>query len=185
MENTKIPSITNFQPLQPISVPVKTVNQPVVEKQTPQIANSDLVSEAKSRPQPIPDKFFNRTQSEILLQALYYVWDAFERSNVPFFLTGQTAEDAMANKDLSGEIVTVGVRRVEWVSGGGRVFRTFMGEPISEDPGRATYRYENVPIYIGIYDDHDCIIGTDSINYRYETFRVPNPYSTFTQLFTR
>lgn len=166
MENMKIPSITDIPQLERIYEPVSTGNQPAPVKQRPQIASGDVNFEA--------DK---------LLKALYWLWDGFERSNVPFFLTGQTYEDVVNDRDLSGNRVTVGVRRVEWVSGGARVLRTFIGEPTSEDAVRACYRFEGVPIDIEIYDDHDCIIGTDSVSYRYEVFKVPNPYETFKKIY--
>lgn len=161
MQNMKIPSITDMPQLQPIKV------EPKPTQVSPMFRDSVTVT------------------SERLLKALYWIWDAFERANVPYFLTGQTAVDAMANKPLSGEKVTVGIREVEWISGGGRILRTFLGEPHYEDKRYAQYEFEGVPVFIEKYDDHECIIATDTIIYGYETFRVPNPYETFVKLFTQ
>lgn len=120
--------------------------------------------------------------SEKLLNALYWIWDAFSRAHVPFFLVGQTAKDAMANKELTGDKVTVGTRRMEWVSGGRRILDAF-AQPLEEDQNKATYEFEGTLVIVHVYDDHDCIMNTDSINYKYESFKVPNPYKTFEEIY--
>lgn len=119
-----------------------------------------------------------------LLQALYKIWDAFERANVPFFLVHQTAEDAMKQRDLTGDKVEVGVRRMEWISGGRRIIDGFI-TPVSEDKDAALYEFDGVPVIVHVYDDHECIIQTDMVRYRYEEFKVPNPYETFQKVFSK
>jgi hypothetical protein len=122
--------------------------------------------------------------AEKLLAALYYIWDAFERANMPFFLVYQTARDVMLNHDLTGSKVEVGVRGVEWISGAKRVFDNFAGEPLEETPEKATYMHVGVPIVVHVYQkDDECIVQTDMVRYRYEEFKVPNPYQRFLEVY--
>lgn len=115
-----------------------------------------------------------------LLDALYYIWDAFERSNMPFFLVWDSARRALLNVDLQGEYVCVGVRSNEWRGGAQRIFAAFAGEPEEEDGNLLIYRHNGVPIHIHLFEkDHECIVQTDMVRYRYEEFKVPNPYQKF------
>lgn len=118
-----------------------------------------------------------------LLAALYYIWDAFERSSLPFFLVKETAESVMKQHDLKGDKIDVGVRDMEWRGGSERIFKTFMGEAEIETDSEAIYTFEGVPIVVHIYPDHECLRQTDNILYKNEDFRVPNPYSQFKQLY--
>lgn len=120
---------------------------------------------------------------ERLLKALYWVWDAFDRSMVDFFLINQTYKDARKNKDLSGDKLEIGIRRMEWVGGGRRLLDTFMGLPLEETPTVARYEYEGVPVLLHIYDDSDCITALDSLVYAREIFKIPNPYSKFEEIY--
>lgn len=167
MQNTKIPSITDTKPLAVISVPKQILTLEEVEEKHQEVVKLESL------------------EADKLLKALYWVWDAFDRANVPYFLVYQTAEDVIAQKDLSGDRVTVGIRKPEWLGGGRRLLDAFLGNPIIEEDNYASYDHEGVPVIIHIFEDHECIQATDAVQYRYETFKVPNPYSTFTQVFTR
>ena len=127
--------------------------------------------------------------SQELLDALYWVWDALERSSIPFFLVYQTYEDAKANRDLTGDKVEIGVRRNEWVSGGRRIMDAFI-TPATETDDEVIYHYKKVNssnisilVIVHIYDDSPCITSLDMIHYRYEEFYVPNPYKTFIEVY--
>jgi hypothetical protein len=130
--------------------------------------------------QPITTKY----SPQQLLDALYYIWDAFERSNMPFFLVWDTARQAILNADLRGDKVEVGVRAVEWRSGAKRIFDAFVNEPIEEESDTVTYEFHGVPVIVHIFEkDHECIVQTDMVRYRYEEFKVPNPYQKFIEVF--
>ena len=138
---------------------------------------------------PIPtsmaaiDAVIKELDSQILLDALYFIWDAAERGQLQMFLIGDTARDVMANTDLVGDKITVGVRRNEWESGQGRIAQMFMEHelrsPMKVEPAMLTYTYQGVPIVIKIYEDNPTLMGMDVAFYRYETFNLPNPYSLF------
>lgn len=132
--------------------------------------------------EPIDPSIDPSIDPDKLLVALYWIWDAFERTNMPFFLVKQTAKDVMAHKNLTGNKVTVGVRRNEWISGARRILDAFI-QPIDENENVALYEHQGVPIEVYVYEDHDCIINTDMIRYRHEEFKLPNPYSTFEQIY--
>ena len=123
-------------------------------------------------------KVLKKQTSEQLLNGLYKIWDAFERANVEFFLVGQTYYDAKGNRDLVGDKVTVGVRKNEWISGGRRLIDAFI-VPQHETEDLVTYEFEGVPVELRVYKDSDCILNCDTINYRHETFKTPNPYPEF------
>lgn len=142
----------------------------------------DIVEE--QAPVTMAGKPLQEFSSQQLLDALYWIWDAFERSNVPFFLVFQTAEDAIKQHDLTGDRVEIGVRRMEWVSGGKRIIDAFV-MPLSEGKDEAIYEYRGVPVIVHVYDDSDCVVQTDMVRYRYEEFKIPNPYSKFKELYGR
>ena len=127
--------------------------------------------------------------SQELLDALYWMWDALERSSMGFFLIHQTYEDAKKGNPLTGDKVELGVRKNEWVSGGKRILDAFI-KPTSETLTEAVYLYKkvnskNVPvkIIIHIYEDSPCITSLDMIHYMYERWSVPNPYSEFIKIY--
>lgn len=123
-----------------------------------------------------------------LEDALMWIWDAFERSAMPFFLIHQTYEDAKNDRPLTGDHVEIGVRYNEWTSGPRRILNAFT-LPIEENDMVAEYRFggvdnnKSIPVIVRIYPDHECIIATDQIRYRYEEFQIPNPYSKFKELY--
>jgi hypothetical protein len=120
-----------------------------------------------------------------LLQALYFIWDAAERGQLQMFLIGDTAKQVIANEDLKGDKITVGVRRNEWNSGQGRIAQTFMehelGTKAVELDSQVSYKFRGVPIIIKLYEENPCLTSFDVVYYGYETFNLPNPYKTFVE----
>jgi len=117
-----------------------------------------------------------------LLNALYWIWDVFDRCNVPFFLVNQTAKDVIAQRDLTGNKIEVGIKQTEWISGGRRLLDAF-ATPLSETEDSATYQFEGIPVILHVYKPSECIEQTDMVRYRYEQFKVPNPYSKFVEIY--
>lgn len=154
MENTKIETVA-------------TPNQPQIDHIT----------------EDFQEKVQAKHTSEELLNALYWIWDAFDRANVQFFLVHQTAEDAMKNYDLTGDKVEVGIRRNEWVSGGRRLLDAFLDTPLTESDTTAEYVHDGVTILLHNYDDIPSIMQLNPIIYRNESFTVPNPYSEFKEIY--
>ncbi len=137
---------------------------------------------------PVEQKPADRDPQD-LLDALYWVWDAFDRSNVPFFLVHQTYEDAIKDRSLRGDKVEIGIRKNEWNSGGRRILENFI-QPVKESETEALYEFRRVnsnevpvPVILHIYPDSPCITATNPIMYKYENFSVPNPYSEFIKIY--
>ena len=187
MENTTTPQSINEEE-KTTDAPVEST--PVETPDTPPQPSADTDSTSRMTPaqeidhvtQDYQEKVQNKVSSEKLLDGLYWIWDAFERANVHFFLVGQTAEDAIANKDLSGHAVEVGVRKNEWIAGGRRIIDAFI-TPKEEEEMIVLYEHEGVPVILKVYEDSDCVRQTDTIMYRYERFQIPNPMSTFKELY--
>lgn len=119
-----------------------------------------------------------------LLDALYFIWEAAERGQLGMFLMGDTARQVIEQGDLSGDKITVGVRRNEWDSGQGRIAQTYLehelGNKPKEDEGLITIKARNaVPIHIKLYEENPTISSFNIVYYRYETFNLPNPWSKF------
>lgn len=119
-----------------------------------------------------------------LLEALYLIWDAAERGQLQMFLVGDTAKQAIAQGDLSGDKITVGVRRNEWDSGQGRIAQTFLEHELGHklvdiDNEVLIQDRAGTPISIKLYNENPYLESFDIIYYGYETFLLPNPYSEF------
>ena len=121
--------------------------------------------------------------SQLLLDALYFIWDGAERSQTQMFLIGDTAKQVREDEDLTGDKITVGIRRNEWFSGQGRIFQDFckheLGGWENNNEVLVVYKFHDVPIHIKIYDENPTLSSFDTVFYRYETFSLPNPYSVF------
>lgn len=101
------------------------------------------------------------------------------------FLTGHTAETALANAYLSGDRITIGVRENEWRSGSTPILLAFTGLPVAETATEVIFKnpFNDVPVFLHIYPDDETIIAPQTIFYANEHFNVPNPYALFTQHF--
>lgn len=163
--------IVNGQTI-PVTNPQQGIPQPStpVDAITPTVTTAPTVQIVEEELPPSPSE---------LLNALYYAWDAFDRANVVFFLVNQTAKDVKDQFDLTGNGVEIGIRRMEWVSGGRRMLDAFLGLPTEESESQAIYLYNNVPITLNIYEDSSCITSPDTILYRNEVFRLPNTLELF------
>ena len=119
---------------------------------------------------------------EELLAALYFCWDAFERSTLNFFLIRDTAKQVKANGELSGDYLSIGVRRMEWNGGQQRILADFLEHEhivLNETPEGLVFMYKNVPIYLNVYEENPTLEGLDTVFYGNETFLTPNPLSLF------
>ena len=119
---------------------------------------------------------------ELLLKALFFFWDGFERSTMNFFLVKDTARQVMADQSLTGDRLTLGIRKNEWVGGQQRVFQAFMEHekilPTRVENG-LLFTYFEVPVYLYIYKDNPCLDALDIVFYENDTFNIPNPFKEF------
>ena len=92
-----------------------------------------------------------------LLNALFWVYDGFDRALINCFFVYSTAESILQNKDLEGDGVHIGVRKMEWGevesrAGSRPIFEAFAGEPISKDNKLWKYDYLGVPVFIHVFE---------------------------------
>ncbi len=163
----------------------QTSNQPIINNSL----NSNLNVEVKEQPQslnpstPIEIKSLPHEQ---LLAALYFAWDGAERAQLDLFLIKDTAKQVKADQDLSGDKITLGVRKTEWNGGRGRIFQEYAKHElfgvVEQKENEVIYTdRKGVPIVIKLYDENECLKSFDIAFYRFETFNLPNPYSTFVE----
>jgi hypothetical protein len=121
-----------------------------------------------------------------LLEALFFFWDGFERSSMNFFLIRDTAKQAIALSDLSGDRLTLGIRRLEWDGGQERVFLAFIEQEhitFEKIDKGFLFHYKGVPVYLYLYSDNTSITSLDVIFYANDTFNIPNPFERFDKEF--
>lgn len=118
-----------------------------------------------------------------LLPALYWIWDGFDRALMGMFLVYKTADDVRSKLLLEGDSIHVGVRQLEWDSGSRPILDDYLGKPVEITKDWAKYMFENVPIYVHIFEDDPCIVETDTVLYEQENFCLPNTYEQFIERF--
>ena len=120
-----------------------------------------------------------------LMQALYWIWDAFDRASMGMFLVYNTATDAIQNKELRGDRVSVGVRDLEWISGSTPILKAFTEEPIETTDKYVVFKnpFNEVHIYVYIFKSYPCIESTKELLYENEYFKIPNTYRKFIDIF--
>lgn len=99
------------------------------------------------------------------------------------FLVYNTAEDVLQHKQLQGDGVHVGVRKMEWTTGSKPILDAFLNAPIEVTEKYSKYIYEGVPVYIHIFDEDQCIKSTNQVMYENEYFMLPNTYKQFMDRF--
>src|SRR5258708_960227 len=137
----------------------------------------------------IVEKFTPSLPHEQLLAALFFFWDGFERASMNFFLIRDTARQVMADTNLSGDKLTLGIRRMEWNGGQARVFQAFMEheqiKPIKKGEDYYLFDYKGVPVYLYVYDENPCLDALDIVFYNNETFNTPNPFDAFCEKYDK
>lgn len=138
------------------------------------------INSVKINPEAVVISDYSHDQ---LLQALYWIFDAFERPAMPFFVIGDTAKSVLEHKELTGDKITVGVRDMIWLSGAKSIFDTYI-QPKEVDGDKYTYIADNgVPVEVHVFKDDVCISSPDSKMYYNEVFQLPNPYSRFEEVY--
>lgn len=123
-----------------------------------------------------------------LLAALYLLWDGFDRANMLFFACGTTGKQMHEDRNLAGDHLDIGVRKLEWTSGNKSIFDDFAASNyrlIKDDGEVAEYKVQDVPVKIHIFEDNPYITQCDSRVYFNETFNLPNPYDLFEKEYDR
>lgn len=118
-----------------------------------------------------------------LLEALYWAWDGFDRCAINFFCIYNTAESIIEKKELSGEAIYLGVRKLDWEGSSKRVFDIFAGPPDVKTDDYDIYMVNNVPVYVYSFLDDLCIRNPQIVLYERENFNLPNTYERFLELY--
>lgn len=124
-----------------------------------------------------------------LLSGLYFIHDAMHRAMLHFFLVKQTAREAIARKQLSGDHIDIGVRNNEWANDSKDILFSFFDNEhvtkISELPDQITFSWQDVPFTIHLYDDCEPLMALIPITYEYESWDIPNQFERFEREFDK
>ena len=120
-----------------------------------------------------------------LLQALYWIWDGFDRALMPMFLVYDTAESVLGKRLPEGNTIFVGVRNNEWTAGARTILYNFTGDPIEKTPTHEVFKnpFNGVLINVYRFNDDPCILNTQTVMYEREYFQLPNTYEQFIERF--
>ncbi len=144
-------------------------------------------SQATSKPVDMDKPMLNIKTHDELLAALYWCYDVFARANVLFFVVYDAAKAIKKNELLHGDHIDIGVRKLEWVSGGKPILDAYMDQQRIEiqetSPNTIKYEYEGVPVIVHVYEDDECLNNPDTVMYFMEDFKLPNPYERFERIY--
>lgn len=120
---------------------------------------------------------------EVLLKALYWVFDFMDRALINFYLVSDTAKAVREKKDLYGDRIQIAVRKNEWESGARRIADAF-ATPLKDNGQSVEYEYDGVPVIVHILEDSPTLSSFDTVIYMSEYFKLPNPYEQFEKEFS-
>lgn len=124
-----------------------------------------------------------------LLSTLYFIFEAFGRAGIDFFLIRDTAHKAMTEHMLEGDHIDIGVRSLEWANDQkDLLFAYFDQEGVSktkDEPGIIEFIYQDVPFVIHFYEDNPCVTALIPIIYENEHWKIPNQFTRFEKEFDK
>ncbi len=161
--NTKKPSIT----------------EPIVEKE--ETLNLEELKEAHEK--VVEEKEQQVFTHDQLLEALYWIWDLFERASMTMVLIKDTGDSAYHDRPLKGDAIYVAARRLEWDSGARGVIDS-LAQYVHATDDQVTFKANNdVPVVVYILPDDYCLTSADVKLYEHENFKFPNPYERFKEVY--
>lgn len=126
---------------------------------------------------------------EKLLSGLYFIFDAFERCGLDFFLIRDTAHKAMNEEKLEGDHLDIGVRQLEWNNDQkDLLFAHFDNEHVEKTkdiPGLVEFTWQDIPFSIHLYEDNPCVTALVPIIYENEHWKIPNQFARFEKEFDK
>lgn len=105
-----------------------------------------------------------------------------DRALINFYLVGDTAQAVKARKDLYGDKIQIGVRRLEWESGARRIADAY-ALPKEDRETEVEYEFNGVPVILYVLEDSETLTNFDTALYNAEYFKLPNPYDQFEKEF--
>ena len=113
-----------------------------------------------------------------LLDAMYFLWDAFSRANMDFFPINDTFKNMDTQHMLEGDHIDVAIRQQLWNSDDKElIFIYLRDENIDlENVDEHTLKlvYKDVPIYIHIVKDTEGNTNLVGFSYEHEMWKKPS-----------
>jgi len=120
---------------------------------------------------------------EKLLSCMYFIFDAFERCSIEFFLVRDTATKAKTEYMLEGDHIDIGVRSLEWQNDSKDLLFPYFDQEhvtkIEEEADHMTFKWNDVAFTIHFYADNPCVTALIPIVYEHEHWKIPNRFDIF------
>ena len=126
--------------------------------------------------QPKNTKNFNHDQ---LYKALLDVRDLLERCVVPMILLGETSRCAWDDKNLGGQEIVVGIKKMEYSDLVKRTLKSLRPSGVLEDT-EFRYLVDDVPVRIKVIQRrYEFMQNLDRKYYLYDEYLFPNPFEKY------
>jgi hypothetical protein len=114
-------------------------------------------------------------------EALFFVEDQLNRSQIPFFLLGETAKQA--REGFSGGFegdITLGLLKKDYTDSGSSILRMLMPHHTEWGDKKITVVYNGVNVEIKIiHRNYDFFKNTDIVIHSVSDFCLPNPFNKY------
>jgi hypothetical protein len=120
--------------------------------------------------------------SELLDEALFFVFDLMDDAQLEFFCMGKTAEQMFNNQWLTGKKLEFGVKKQSLTQD---VIDTLkmVNPSIDIQDRKIIMEYKGVPIEVRIIRKHYRVLDNlDAVDYANESFLIPNPFDAFLRM---
>lgn len=119
-----------------------------------------------------------------LLNAMYFIWDAFSRAvGLDFFPVKQTAYWMTHSDELRGDHLDIGLRIGQWNSEDKDLLLIYLNDEnlnlqdVNENTKKLVYK--DIPIYFHFYEDSDNLKNLTMFTYEHESWKLPNQFETW------
>lgn len=121
---------------------------------------------------------------EALDRALWYADDMFSRSQIEYILFGDTAFSIINNTRPKYQKISLGTSHWNITSFSRRIFALTNPEAEVDDHKIKFKSPDGVPIEMRIYyNDYAFLRNPDKVNYRMDSYNVPNPFDKYWRVY--
>lgn len=124
-----------------------------------------------------------------LLNVMYFIWDAFDKTGIKFFPVRETARLMLAEKELEGDYLDIGVRALEFNKDARFVINSYFDNMkciVNKQTDMLwECKYAGIPFTLHIYPENECIHELDQRQYEYEAWYFPQRFEEFCERYDK